>query len=229
MRLEEYSAHASKYEELGIFPEHLEFLPSLNTTFVSSVVKKQHLVDLGVFKQGDLSRKDTFAASNIDQDKLNHLGMRLAQVFGLEAEFADMHPSKCFDFSSRGECKEVYRVLGDHKAVVFPVGDALANPFWPQGLGLNQGMHIGLDAVHSIHMASQHQDWTCALQERYMSWKVGKWRTFGPGNLAEAQLWTSDPVTRYHREIYKESTWGCVIISIRLLDIHYFHTLLLYY
>ena len=33
---------------------------------------------------------------------------------------------------------------------VFPVGDALLEPFWPQGLGSNRGFHSALDAVWAV-------------------------------------------------------------------------------
>ena len=31
-------------------------------------------------------------------------------------------------------------------------GDALLEPFWPQGLGSNRGFHSALDAVWAVHV-----------------------------------------------------------------------------
>ena len=35
---------------------------------------------------------------------------------------------------------------------VFPIGDAVLEPFWPQGLGSNRGFHSALDAVWAVHV-----------------------------------------------------------------------------
>ena len=43
------------------------------------------------------------------------------------------------------------RVRGQPRArgalLVLPVGDALQEPFWPEGLGVNRGCHNALDAA----------------------------------------------------------------------------------
>ena len=59
-----------------------------------------------------------------------------------------------FDFSERKMMRRsvevVKRVGGKELPVhfpVLPVGDALQEPFWPEGLGVNRGMHNSLDAV----------------------------------------------------------------------------------
>ena len=36
--------------------------------------------------------------------------------------------------------------LGASPLLVLPVGDALQEPFWPEGLGINRGMHNAFDA-----------------------------------------------------------------------------------
>ena len=42
--------------------------------------------------------------------------------------------------------------------LVLPVGDALQEPFWPEGLGVNRGMHNAMDAAHVADRwgAAQH-------------------------------------------------------------------------
>jgi len=41
------------------------------------------------------------------------------------------------------------RILTDGKSKlpVFVAGDALLEPFWPEGLGVNRGFHTALDTV----------------------------------------------------------------------------------
>ena len=35
---------------------------------------------------------------------------------------------------------------------VFPVGDSILEPFWPQGLGSNRGFHTAIDAVWAVRV-----------------------------------------------------------------------------
>ena len=45
---------------------------------------------------------------------------------------------------------------------VFPIGDSLLEPFWPQGLGSNRGFHSGLDAA--LYPSHVHIDLVPAAQ-----------------------------------------------------------------
>ena len=58
-----------------------------------------------------------------------------------------------FDFSERNSMQRSVEVVTgidgaklDQPMLVLPVGDALQEPFWPEGLGINRGMHNCLDA-----------------------------------------------------------------------------------
>ena len=85
-----------------------------------------------------------------------------------------------FDFSERNSmknaCEVVTAVKGADEAaaptplekpmLVLSVGDALQEPFWPEGLGINRGMHNALDAC----------------------WAAGRWgeaRAGGDASIAE--------------------------------------------
>lgn len=79
-----------------------------------------------------------------------------------------------FDFSER-KCMRcaaevVTRVRGQPRArgalLVLPVGDALQEPFWPEGLGVNRGCHNALDAA----------------------WVANKWGLGGASEEAQRQL-----------------------------------------
>ena len=79
---------------------------------------------------------------------------------------------------------------------VFPVGDTLLEPFWPQGLGSNRGFHSALDAVWACHVLQQ-SGLDHALLERNFWYDLvlqGPWQ---PGLLKPAAGWSADPVTRY--------------------------------
>ena len=79
---------------------------------------------------------------------------------------------------------------------VFPVGDALLEPFWPQGLGSNRGFHSALDAawaVRELHAAGLD----AALLERSFAYDVMLQSAWQPELLKPAKGWHADPVSRY--------------------------------
>ena len=81
---------------------------------------------------------------------------------------------------------------------IFPIGDAILEPFWPQGLGSNRGFHSALDAVWSVHVLHE-SGLEAALLERnfwYDLMLLGPWAP-GAGLLKPSEKWTSDPVSRY--------------------------------
>ena len=85
-----------------------------------------------------------------------------------------------------------------HRLPVFPVGDAILEPFWPQGLGSNRGFHSALDAVWAAHVAAE-AGLDEALLERHFWYDLmlqGPWNP-GAGLLKPAEGWCADPVSRY--------------------------------
>ena len=88
--------------------------------------------------------------------------------------------------------------LGDIEArvPVFPIGDSLLEPFWPQGLGSNRGFHSALDAVWAVHLTHE-SGLEAALLERNFFYDLmlqGPWQ---PHLLKPSKGWSADPVTRY--------------------------------
>jgi len=49
-----------------------------------------------------------------------------------------------FDFTERSCVADASRLIGEQ--LFLPVGDSLQEPFWPEGLGINRGIHNALDA-----------------------------------------------------------------------------------
>ena len=54
---------------------------------------------------------------------------------------------------------------------VFPAGDAMVEPFWPQGLGSNRGFHSALDAAHALRVLAE-EGLHPALLDRQFSFDV---------------------------------------------------------
>jgi hypothetical protein len=79
---------------------------------------------------------------------------------------------------------------------VFPIGDALLEPFWPQGLGSNRGFHSALDAVWSVHVL-RTEGLASALLERSFWYDLMLQGPWHPTLLRPAAGWSADPVSRY--------------------------------
>ena len=50
---------------------------------------------------------------------------------------------------------------------VFPIGDTVMEPFWPQGLGSNRGFHTALDAVWAVHVLQSAGLDACLLERQF--------------------------------------------------------------
>ena len=82
------------------------------------------------------------------------------------------HGAALFDFSKRSYTTEAAKYLTDEagtQLAVLVVGDALLEPFWPEGLGINRGFLSALDAVWMIthfHRTGHTADTVLALSKR---------------------------------------------------------------
>jgi len=99
------------------------------------------------------------APENIDGGKVRDIAKSVAKYFGLpEMEFACApHDANIFDFSGTTRAKSSCAFLeapdaqGEHgSAMVLLIGDALMEPFWPEGLGIVRGFLSALDAAAAI-------------------------------------------------------------------------------
>ena len=97
---------------------------------------------------------------------------------------------------------------------MLPVGDALQEPFWPEGLGINRGMHNALDACWAAHQWGdagreaeivEERQW---LYERKTLQMHGKHRAMLIGYNSDnskgssprpAYAYTPDPGSRYNQ------------------------------
>ena len=108
-----------------------------------------------------------------------------------------------FDFSARECLREAClvnpRVAGQ---LVLPIGDALQEPFWPEGLGINRGIHNALDACWAANkwaIATRDEERQAVLAERqylyehYTAPLSGKNRK----DLQPDSAYRADPDSRY--------------------------------
>ena len=88
---------------------------------------------------------------------------------------------------------------------VFPAGDSMVEPFWPQGLGSNRGFHTAMDAAWAVRMLrTEGQTETfnsaqlqAALLEREFAFDCMAHSVWKADLLKPAAGWTADPVSRY--------------------------------
>ena len=77
-----------------------------------------------------------------------------------------------------------------HMALVLPVGDALQEPIWTQGLGINRGFHTAMNQAYACLVAREQASLaaavreSCAVQESVvkMRWGMGHSGLAGSGS-----------------------------------------------
>lgn len=191
-----------KLAERGIKCENVEHLVSSEARFFVLTIKKETLVERGVFKvDPEDGARIVISRDNINTDVLTQLARDVAATFGFaDAQFADTNAIQLFDFSSKGELVEKARAFGD--LLVLPIGDALQNPFWPQGLGINKGFHSAIDGVAAALLrrdSLQRAIDTAAFLHTCRNYTA----FFEKAVLPTADAWTSDVTTRYVRDHFR--------------------------
>lgn len=187
--------------------------------------KRMGLIEMGVIKE-KRPKATLLAPDNIDAQKLREMGRLIARDCGLpdSAKLFACNPVQIFDFSSLAHCQLPAKILrGDGQlvdgtaehaaeaagipdtALVFPVGDALQQPLWTSGLGVNRGFHGGLNAVYAALLAREKR-LVDAMSELANSWSTMSKMAWGDGRLAgggsgnsgikQAAEWTVDPRSR---------------------------------
>ena len=112
-----------------------------------------------------------------------------------------------FDFSQR-ECLKEASVVGHRGELCLPVGDALQEPFWPEGLGINRGLHNALDACWAANKwalatSDEQRDAVRAerqhLYEQYTATLSGRNRQCLKTDDHKPPVYYADPDSRYMR------------------------------
>ncbi|KAI8930169.1 hypothetical protein BC831DRAFT_440730 [Entophlyctis helioformis] len=190
----------------GIDFENLEYMRGTSTHFFAATTRIKMLVDVGIVKERRPTVRESLQADNMNFELLRDVGRTIARLSGIPdtAPFAAKHGIQVFDFSCRGLCVDPFRWIdaapsaqAHRPALVLPIGDALQNPYWPQGLGVNRGVQNALDAVWMAHVLGLHGSRAFAEEERRTAFKAMDWTTFEQGLLRPAAGWSIDPLDRY--------------------------------
>mmetsp|Transcript_3989 Transcript_3989/g.9088 ORF Transcript_3989/g.9088 Transcript_3989/m.9088 type:complete len:188 (+) Transcript_3989:1399-1962(+) len=157
-------------------------------------------------------------------DALRSVARAIARTCGVPdtAEYSAVNGVQLFDYSSRSRClssckilssaghtpivlpatQESARVAAGKTALVLPVGDALIEPFWPQGLGINRGFHTAIDAAWVADVARRKGLGEAVRESRfaYECLNYGQWSHI---SKYVADEWVTDPLRRYTPTVVK--------------------------
>lgn len=189
------------------------------------------LIEMGVFREDKPTGRELLAPENVDADRLREMAREITTEMGLppNAEFFPTNPVQLFDFSRRARCIHPIKVLrstGDKPeildpddfvklntkdktglALVLPVGDALQEPNWTQGLGVNRGFHTAMNQAFACLLAREKGTKDAVTESVKvqqcivdMKWGMGNSGLAGSGGgnigLKPVKEWNSDPRTR---------------------------------
>mmetsp|Transcript_6853 Transcript_6853/g.17509 ORF Transcript_6853/g.17509 Transcript_6853/m.17509 type:complete len:315 (-) Transcript_6853:96-1040(-) len=143
-------------QEQGISLQNCVYYRSGTQHYLVMTPSAASLASQGAFV--DPNAQELTATSNVDRSCVRSIAGSVAAFFGLPPMgFAEApHDAMLFDFSgttrARGSCSFLRPpVPGEQPcAMVALVGDALLEPFWPEGLGILRGFHSALDTAAAI-------------------------------------------------------------------------------
>lgn len=207
----------------GIVSENIEYLRG-TTHYVVITVDKKALADKGVLKS--VEKSGLLDAENVDREALYAVAREIATHCGIpeETPFCERNAVQIFDFSTRARAKnshvwmkcsseetaeiklspdEPFESLNESEVQcpIFPIGDTLFEPFWPQGLGSNRGFHGSLDTAFSLLVFQQEGNKMCSQERKfsYYCMNVSGWRNSQTVNTEK--IWDADPVNRYRPDV----------------------------
>lgn len=195
----------------GVGMENLVYFQTPKLHYVVFTPSRSSLVDLGVLNP----KTNSVAVKN--HAALEKFARNVANVLGVPEE-CQPHGSnavKVFDFSMRSHVLNPCKIL-KHKdsitgksisAFLHLAGDALLEPFWPEGLGINRGFMSAFDVAWAIRQ-SRKQDDKMVLDEREATYKAqrmitGNERAGGFEILRRNSVnFSVDPTTRYSAQAF---------------------------
>ncbi|KAF0689398.1 Aste57867_19160 [Aphanomyces stellatus] len=136
--------------ELGVDVENIVYYRE-EVHYVVMTPKKASLIDAGVLETKDLN--------SVNVDVLHRYVKSVLTFFNIPCPVVGLD-AKLFDFSQTQRADKAAVVLphATSKLFVALVGDALLEPFWPQGLGINRGFLSALDTAFAISRLGKTDD-----------------------------------------------------------------------
>lgn len=219
-------------------PEERASIPDEVIAHMRRAAQQKGLLEMGVLRRGYASGQACLATDNVDMERLVQMVRDITMEMGLPSstQFFETNPVQLFDFSRRARCIDPVRVLhstaaatsggelkvlspkeflaGGHngvQALVLPVGDALQEPIWTQGLGINRGFHTAMNQAYTCVLARETRSGnpfeaavreSCTVHEAVnkMKWGEGHSGLAGSGSgsigLKPFKEWDTRPTSR---------------------------------
>lgn len=140
-------------EQTSINLENVVYYKGQAHHYMVMTPTKRSLLESGVLRDG--SSRKLLSGSNVDIQQLSAMVKRIASFFGLPTELCESQGVMIFDFNGGERLENPATIIGDVFACT--VGDALLEPFWPEGLGIMRGFMSVLDAVAAVVVAAGGQ------------------------------------------------------------------------
>jgi len=137
-------------EKTSLNLENIVYYKGHAQHYVVMTPTKKSLLDAGVLRDGR-PQGQLLQASNVDVQQLSATVQRIAEFFGLPTKLCESQGAMIFDFSGIRRLENAAATVDG--VFVCAVGDALLEPFWPEGLGIMRGFMSALDAASAVVVA----------------------------------------------------------------------------
>jgi len=220
--------------EYNISAESMEYLKG-TTHYIVLCIYKKSLLSFGCLKNNEKSSAKLLRPENLNIEKLKELSLCIASVCKLpkdKIQFYKKNPIQLFDFSTRARALISMKILGlstddsngialdgtaesfskientvaGKTALVLPVGDAILEPFWPQGLGTNRGFHTSMNAVFiALGFRETKRNLKWSIKESFFSYQALRWVAWHPSfTVTPFKNWSVDYVDRLNPNTIKD-------------------------
>jgi len=188
------------YNDYGIDLENLVYYRGETHYFVMTA-KRECLVHRKVFVNSEAESSVLLNPENINNTKLLSVVHDVAKYVGIPdtcdiVKVRDDKPDiAIFDFSRRLMSDEAAKNLSKNQYVSL-VGDALLEPFWPQGTGCNRALLSALDTVWMLRDIGKNESPEKIVQNRFSSYI--KMKNALGGSISQPYSKCGvDPLSRY--------------------------------
>jgi len=141
-------------KETAMDLENIVYYKGQSHHYMVMTPTKKSLLRNSVLREGRPAGQRLLHGSNVDVQRLGCMVQGIAAFFGLPTELCSTQGAMIFDFSGIRRL-EAAATVADGGVLVCAVGDALLEPFWPEGLGIMRGFMSALDAAAAAVAAAK--------------------------------------------------------------------------
>lgn len=131
---------------------------------------KRSLLQVGVLRDG--KDRHLLDGSNVDIQRMTSMVQDIAAFFGLPTELCESQGAMIFDFSGIKRLENAATTVSG--VFVCAVGDALLEPFWPEGLGIMRGFMSAFDAAQAAVTANAEAQADAAIAQMNATYNILK-------------------------------------------------------